>query len=1329
MPNFISRYFFALFNLKTKAQYLYCVLFLFSPLVGLSQTIDFSEDRGFKSSSFNLLLSTDLPAATIKYTLDHTAPSATTGLVYSTAININSNSVVRAFAYNSTDTSEEKSYTYLYLSEVVSDSLMRTFITQDPQWSSEIIPALLSKPSIFLTFDDTIGVNVKTQASAEFVFPNPSENFQVNCGIEHYGNGSLRLPKRNIRLHFDEEFGPKNLEADLFSDYTFCHRATKKHDKLDLRTSHDSWLYNPGGLANPSDWALGLKGQAYICTKMADDYMLKGGSFNPHNRYAHVYLNGHYWGQYNLREKFDDNFLANYMGGENEDYDFISGSKVIVGVFMPDSGVLKNGSGSQWYNLVNASNNYAQWKTMADKNSFMDLMLSFMYFTPEAEWNAAGAPDFGKKFQFQVNDADLLWTRYIMWNANRTNPVHNANGPDNMFRKLYQSGDPDFFSDFADRAALHLTENGLLSPATVTQDWLALSDLIDTSIVAESARWADDSTENKTNWRDSINSVSTNYVPYRSDDVLGFLKTEGLYPSIDPVQFSHPSGILPIGTNVTLTNPNNKGDVYFTTDNSDPRALGGTLSPAATFYNSPITIGQGVTEVKARVKSIDTTYNYIDLGINKPISSTGTHALMPEKFANDGRIRGMYYLYTYNSEDSIAYVTGKYEPWIEIDLQSVQQIDRVICWNRSGAGFVNNFEDTYCFVSDQAFSSTATVDLINDPNVDSYQFPGMGGDKMLFETGGIQGRYVRIQIPNKSAYMMISEIQILQKDPTPIIKDVWSPMVPKVYHTSQSHTDIVINEIHYDPNDSISAIDTIAGNNYEFIELKNTGNTSIHLHGMQLNGGVQYKFNEFHILAPGDFFVIAENADRFQEKYGFASDAQFKGQLDNGGEYLEVIDPFGTIADSLTYDDKNGWPSEPDQGVVSLGLKLPSILDNSNEDNWAVQSVPYTPGQENEFDADHDAHPFQLNELQYHTRDSINGAIVIDDDEFEFIELKNTSSTALDISHYFFSRGIEYRFPLNTIIPANDFIVIAKDSTLFHARYGQAADGIYDGKLSNSGEELWLHDKQGYLIDALSYSDSAPWQSDADGTGYSLALFKDSTENAEYDDWDIQCEETTLWEDNKHETSIQLSGNVFEICAIDSIVLNTLEQGLSQGGDWTFNNQMVTAAQNAGIYQYTYINASGCTTIDSVDVTHQIPDYVSTLAIAPSAIVGPKQVRTIVSISEIKNELSCTPVYVLMPKDISRYSFSYLPNALGIGGVSVNNSEWQYYSTNPSFHVWEYIGGDFPALGSKKIGFIGLYNPNNTDGATTFTVQLFGGSGGELNGLNNSDSESLIYFK
>ena len=611
---------------------------------------------------------------------------------------------------------------------------------------------------------------------------------------------------------------------------------------------------------------------------------------------------------------------------------------------------------------------------------------------------------------------------------------------------------------------------------------------------------------------------------------------------------------------------------------------------------------------------------------------------------------------------------------------------------------------------------------LTNPNSSGTLYYTIDGTDPRAPGGGISSSAMVYSAP-------ISLIGVVEVNARVLFNGNWSAACPKTFYTPQDYSGLVINEIHYDPNDSITATDTIAGNNYEFIELKNTSTTDIHLHGINLQGGVNYKFNDFIVLAPGQFFVLAENEERFQEKYGFLADGQFKGKLDNGGAQLELIDPFGNLTDVVDYDDGNGWPTEPDQGVVSLGLKLPSILDNSNEDNWAVQSVPFTPEQENEFDADHDAHPFHLNELQYHTRDSINGAIVIDDDEFEFIELKNTSNVALDISHYFFSRGIEYRFPLNTIIPANDFIVIARDSTLFHARYGQASDGVYDGKLSNSGEEIWLHDINGYLIDAISYTDDLPWDSEADGSGYSLALYRDSIENKSANDWNVQCVESTLWADNKHETDIDLSGNLFEICAIDSLVLNTVEQGLSQGGDWTYNSQIVTAAQSAGIYQYTYTNASGCTTVDSIDVRHQIPDYVSTLAIAPSAIVGPKQVRTIISISEIKNEPSCTPVYVIMPKDISRYSFTYLPNALGIGGVSVDNSNWQYYSTNPSFHVWEFIAGDFQALATKKIGFIGLYNPNNTDGETTFTVQLFGGSGGELNGLNNSDSESLIYFK
>lgn len=193
--------------------------------------------------------------------------------------------------------------------------------------------------------------------------------------------------------------------------------------------------------------------------------------------------------------------------------------------------------------------------------------------------------------------------------------------------------------------------------------------------------------------------------------------------------------------------------------------------------------------------------------------------------------------------------------------------------------------------------------------------------------------------------------------------------------------------------------------------------------------------------------------------------------------------------------------------------------------------------------------------------------------------------------------------------------------------------------------------------------------------------------------------------------------------------MSSLEQSPSQGGIWTYGTQNVTSAQSSGRYYYYFTNSEACTSIDSIEISHQTPDYVASLAIAPSAINGPSQVRTIVSISEVNDEFDCSPVYVLIPKDNGRYNFFYLPNALNVGGISVDNADWQYYSSNPTFHVWEYVGGDFPALGTKKLGLLGAFDPNNSDGQTSFTVQLYGGSGGEVNGVNNSDSESLLYFK
>jgi len=206
------------------------------------------------------------------------------------------------------------------------------------------------------------------------------------------------------------------------------------------------------------------------------------------------------------------------------------------------------------------------------------------------------------------------------------------------------------------------------------------------------------------------------------------------------------------------------------------------------------------------------------------------------------------------------------------------------------------------------------------------------------------------------------------------------------------------------------------------------------------------------------------------------------------------------------------------------------------------------------------------------------------------------------------------------------------------------------------------------------------------------------------------------------------------LCATTSIDLTSYELAEYTGGAWTFNNQPVanpSAVTTAGTYTYTFTNGT-CAATGDLDIFTNIPDYTPTIQIAPSAITGASQVRVILTISEILDFEACSDLFILVPKLLPRFIFNYQNTASIVGGIAVNNADWQYFpNANPNFYIWKYTatGAVFPALGSSKIGYIGTYDPNNTDGQSTFSVQVFQGSGGETNQVNNTDSDLLIYFR
>ncbi len=113
-------------------------------------------------------------------------------------------------------------------------------------------------------------------------------------------------------------------------------------------------------------------------------------------------------------------------------------------------------------------------------------------------------------------------------------------------------------------------------------------------------------------------------------------------------------------------------------------------------------------------------------------------------------------------------------------------------------------------------------------------------------------------------------------------------------------------------------------------------------------------------------------------------------------------------------------------------------------------------------------------------------------DDFEWIELKNVSLHAVDMTGLRFTKGVDFDFPAGWAVPPGGFVLVVRNRDAFHARYGNRFDGLIAGttsdNLNNSGEQLKLSFGAGTPVVDFTYSDSPPWPAAADGAGRTLTL-------------------------------------------------------------------------------------------------------------------------------------------------------------------------------------------------------------------------------------------------
>lgn len=151
--------------------------------------------------------------------------------------------------------------------------------------------------------------------------------------------------------------------------------------------------------------------------------------------------------------------------------------------------------------------------------------------------------------------------------------------------------------------------------------------------------------------------------------------------------------------------------------------------------------------------------------------------------------------------------------------------------------------------------------------------------------------------------------------------------------------DIVINEIHYNPQSDIDGD--------EFIELYNTTPNPIDISNWCFTDGVSLCFNSGIIINAHTYTVVSNNSAQTLLTYGITTIGTYSGKLSNGGEQLTLADSTTQTIDSVSYDDDAPWAISPDGGGPSLERKDPTN-NGSLYSSWGASTTNKgTPGQAN----------------------------------------------------------------------------------------------------------------------------------------------------------------------------------------------------------------------------------------------------------------------------------------------------------------------------------------------------------------------------------------------
>jgi sialate O-acetylesterase len=144
----------------------------------------------------------------------------------------------------------------------------------------------------------------------------------------------------------------------------------------------------------------------------------------------------------------------------------------------------------------------------------------------------------------------------------------------------------------------------------------------------------------------------------------------------------------------------------------------------------------------------------------------------------------------------------------------------------------------------------------------------------------------------------------------------WSGLRSATYFPPQDLGTLRVTEICYNP--PSQPVPFVDGEEFEFLELKNTGAQPLNVSGLSFTEGITFTFPAGTTIDPGAFFILVRNPAPFAARFPACTpQGTFTDKLNDGGEILTLSQGADVVL-SFAYDDNDPWRTEPDGSGHSL---------------------------------------------------------------------------------------------------------------------------------------------------------------------------------------------------------------------------------------------------------------------------------------------------------------------------------------------------------------------------------------------------------------------------